>query len=319
MILLNYGLLLSLLFYVQIQNINAFLSVINCSWPCPNADDKCVITANNAACRYPSKNSWIMNATNESPIYTGASVSHPYLPCIPAPIPQLPLVTYNSTVLTQGQTIIDWPTSSLYRPLDNYLGNCDHQRLYCSSFGQDIKNPICRPRLKVGLSCASSNQCLSSYCYNYICSPRDKSNSSETDNDSSPQNLGEWSDDDDPSKSTKTIQIFASIFGIIGGLAFIIVGIIIYSRHKKRKKHKKTTDNKVHQSSLPVNELITTESQQKNKEEQFEFDFLSKEPTIIDLSSSSNSSRGNNNATIMTTDYIKKKLQKECSQPIDRS
>ncbi|KAI9481112.1 MAG: hypothetical protein EXX96DRAFT_649648 [Benjaminiella poitrasii] len=271
-------LLLTVIFSAFIQKINAALeiqySIINCTWPCPDNDDSCVITSNSTSCQKADDNSWVMSSPKKAPAYTGATVSIDLLPCISAPIPQLP-VAKDDANLTDEQTIIKWPVPNLRRPLDNYLGNCGHG-LYCSSSGEDSQTPVCRPKLEVGSPCTSSNQCSAGYCYDNICHPknedistaRNETHSHTTTNvNSNSHSSGEWSDNANSSMSATTVKILASVFGILGGLAIIVFGFIMWHRYRRRKvdNNLQATDN-----------FLRHESQ--DKEEQFATDFLSENP-----------------------------------------
>ncbi|KAI8645114.1 hypothetical protein BD408DRAFT_412263 [Parasitella parasitica] len=143
-------------------------SLIDCTWPCPNGADSCIITNDGARCGPKSGSQWLIPAADKSPIYTGAYAHRPLESCIPAPIPNLTHVDQGAAT-DASQSVILFPMQTeVDRPLDEYLGNCDGG-MYCSATGNDKTNPVCRIRLQPGSACASSNQCYSRNCENSVC------------------------------------------------------------------------------------------------------------------------------------------------------
>lgn len=184
-------------------------SLINCTWPCPNASDKCVITSSSASCRPFANNNWIMNSPTRAPIYTGATVTIPNQACIPVPIPQLP-VANSSAAPPAGQSIVYWPILNTTRRVqDDYMGNCGHS-LYCY-------HSVCVNRVVQGSQCISSNQCVYGFCSNSTCHPFTDGNRRRSD------------------RKTTVIAV-ASVFGVVGATIF---SALIYRYRKSIFKTKK--------------------------------------------------------------------------------
>ena len=200
--------------------------LINCSWPCPNPAQGCVITNTEAFCGNRESNRWMMNSVQKAPFFTGAYVSLKLQPCQIAPKPTLPLVSpaYNTT--TAGESVIQWPIPSLHRPYDAYLGNCGHG-LYCSSTGEDAANPVCRARLDISDSCISSNQCISRHCENNTCQPYD--NTTKKDQPYSKHIIHPH--------HTSTGHILAAVFGTFGAIFVATLCYFAYRHRKNKKQH----------------------------------------------------------------------------------
>ncbi|KAF1807590.1 hypothetical protein FB192DRAFT_1318604 [Mucor lusitanicus] len=244
-------------------------SVINCTWPCSDAAAECVVTPEGAGCQIVQGDKWILNSPKKAPVFTGSYVSRMTMPCIPAPIPQLPVATPNTTI-HPNQSIIEWPSWTLRRPLDFYLGNCGHD-LYCSSVGQDAGQPVCRQRLSVGSACQSSNQCHYGFCSDNVCHPKNES----------PTNDGHTHHANNMDRnSSKTGQILASVFGIVGALLFAGFGFFMYRRHRRRSViHQQppaypAASNINNSSSTSFNVNTVPLNSAGYKEEQFASDFL---------------------------------------------
>lgn len=200
-------------------------SLINCTWPCPNSSDKCTVTANGASCQPQTENTWVINSPRKAPIYTGAYVTIENVECIPVPIPELEIVKQNDTP-PEGFSIVNWPILNARRPQDYYLGNCGHL-LYCHQLN-DGAPPVCIDRLDYGESCDSSNQCANGFCYNNICHPSNETifNDGHTHNHT-------WTGNSENTPNRKTVEIVASIFGIVGAILFVVAGVLVYKRSKK--------------------------------------------------------------------------------------
>ncbi|KAK4517299.1 DNA repair protein rad14 [Mucor velutinosus] len=248
-------------------------SVINCTWPCFDDAARCVVTPEGASCQIAQGDSWILSSPEKAPVFTGSYVSRIALSCIPAPIPQLPMATQNTTV-NSNQTVIEWPPWNLRRPLDTYLGNCGHG-LYCSSVDKDANLPVCRQRLSVGSTCQSSNQCHYGFCSDYICHPKNES----------PTNDGHTHHSDNNSRNSdhmnsKTVQILASVFGTVCALLFAGIGFFMYRRHRRRSIINQqppvysTSNNTINNSSTSFSVNAVPFSSTGYKEEQFASDFL---------------------------------------------
>lgn len=175
-------------------------TLINCTWPCSNPTDICIVTTSNASCRpLTDNNSWIMTSPDKAPIYTGPTVTRSFQACIQVPIPLLPVIVSNqtNTTINGGQSMISWPiigNMTTKRVQDDYLGNCG-RTLYCH-------NSICFNRLNRGSSCKSSNQCAHGYCdSNGICrlltNDRHHGNGTVT-----------------------AVIVIASVFGVVGASVF---------------------------------------------------------------------------------------------------
>ncbi|GAN10552.1 hypothetical protein MAM1_0369d10095 [Mucor ambiguus] len=153
---------------VEAQQPQPQWSLIDCTWPCANGGDACVLTNEGAQCKAKTDPEWVIPAADKSPIYTGAYTHRPLQPCIAAPIPTLKHVDQGAAT-NAGQSVILFPMQAeADRPLDEYLGTCDGG-MYCSAAGDDKANPVCRIRLQPGSACASSNQCYSRNCENGVC------------------------------------------------------------------------------------------------------------------------------------------------------
>ncbi|KAI8979492.1 hypothetical protein BDF20DRAFT_869915 [Mycotypha africana] len=288
-------LLLHFSFAVRCQLIRK-LSLINCSWPCPDESDMCVITKAGGNCQQQTDNDWLLTTRRKAPVYTGPTVTIYLQPCLPAPFPELPPFKENMT-LKQGQSVIDWPSGTIHRPLDQYLGNCGHG-LYCSFTGVDSNSPVCRQRFDHGAFCVSSNQCLSSYCHDNICHP--KTDIISKDN----RTTDTMSDNQDssysaPETSRKTVIILGSIFGAVGVLACAAICYLLYRCHYRQKQV--TTNNEI---SIPIQKLSVVSSnnivsQSTLKEEQFVTDFLH-EDTQLQHSVSNNTAVSTNTLTYFT-------------------
>ncbi|KAI8645115.1 hypothetical protein BD408DRAFT_90248 [Parasitella parasitica] len=242
-------------------------SVINCTWPCFDNNAKCVVTPKSASCQIPLGDGWILGSPTKAPTFTGASVSKILSACIAAPNPQLPAASPNTNI-NSNQTIVQWPPWTLRRPLDSYMGNCGHN-LYCSSTGQDANQPVCRKRLSVGSMCYSSNQCRAGFCNDGVCHSKDE-DSTGTDYSHSRNNAH---------MSNKTIQILASVLGIIGALLFACISFYMYHRHRRvvNKNHDRVCsssgENTNSSSNFPDKSVVPVSSNSYN-EEQFASDFL---------------------------------------------
>lgn len=247
-------------------------TVINCTWPCFDDSASCVVTPESASCQIVQGNGWILNSPKKSPTFTGASVSKLLASCIPAPNPQLPTAAQD-TIITSNQTIIEWPSWTLRRPLDSYLGNCGHD-LYCSSAGDDATQPVCRRRLSVGSTCSSSNQCHASYCNDNVCHSKNEDTKNEGHTHDS-----NYSGRSNSHMNSKTIQILASVFGIVGALLFAGIGFFVYRRHRRRLSNKQdqayqAPNNNFNNSSNSFNVNVSPLNSNGYKEEQFASDFL---------------------------------------------
>jgi hypothetical protein len=246
--------------------------VINCTWPCFDGSASCVVTPESASCQIVHGDSWVLNSPKKSPTFTGASVSKVLVSCIPAPNPQLQAVTQD-TIITLNQTMIEWPSWALHRPLDAYLGNCGHD-LYCSSAGNDANQPVCRKRLSFGSACNSSNQCHAGYCNNNVCHSKNE----ETKNDDHFHDSN-CSDRINSHMSNKTTQILASVFGVVGVIIFAFIGFFMYYRHRRILSNKQdqiyqASNNNFKNSSGSFNINISSLNSNGYKEEQFASDFL---------------------------------------------
>lgn len=172
---LQFATLLSITSYIaaiqaqqEQQAVTPQWSLIDCTWPCANGADSCIITNEGAQCKAKTGPEWMIPAADKSPIYTGAYTNRPLQPCIPAPIPNLAHAEQGSAT-NAGQSVILFPMQTeTDRPLDEYLGTCNGG-MYCSAAGDDKANPVCRIRLQPGSTCASSNQCYSRNCENGVC------------------------------------------------------------------------------------------------------------------------------------------------------
>jgi hypothetical protein len=202
------------------------LVLINCSWPCPNPAQSCIVTSTNTSCgNRGSSDQWMMNSPKKSPFYTGAYITVNLQLCQPVPIPTLP--TTNSTATTGvGQSIIEWPIASKHKPQDEYLGNCGHG-LYCSSIGQDKLNPICRQKLDDLSPCNSSNQCLSRYCFDSLCQANN--NITKKGGETKHHNITQ------PTHNS-TGKIIAAVLGVFGAILVIALVFFIYRKRKHNKK-----------------------------------------------------------------------------------
>ncbi|CAO3630325.1 unnamed protein product [Mucor hiemalis] len=198
---------------------NAF---INCTWPCPDPKQGCIVTTTTAFCGSRVSDLWMINEPEKSPFYTGAYVSIELQPCQKVPIPPLPSAPLNTTA-KQGETIIQWPVASVRRPQDEYLGNCGHG-LYCSSSGQDKLYPVCRHRFELSLACNSSNQCLSRFCLDGVCQTINNS-TKKGDQTKEHHNYSH------PSHNS-TGHILAGVFGSFGAVIIGLAGFFIYRRQK---------------------------------------------------------------------------------------
>lgn len=158
----------------------AYPSLIDCSWPCPNPADGCIITNEGAHCAPRGANRWEIKHPLKAPVYTGRPVTRPMDRCQPAPMPQLPAGDI-ANIPNPGQSVIMWPMQPERRPLDEYLGNC-RGGLFCSSAGDDKANPVCRIRYQPGVSCVSSNQCYSGKCLDNVCQPGEDRDDDDDDN-----------------------------------------------------------------------------------------------------------------------------------------
>ncbi|KAL7309254.1 hypothetical protein PS15m_011362 [Mucor circinelloides] len=267
----GFALVIAIMAFTHIGSAITQNSVINCTWPCFDDAAKCVVTPEGASCQIVQGDSWILNSPKKAPVFTGSYISRAAMICVPAPIPQLPVATQNTTI-TSNQTVIEWPSWTLRRPLDSYLGNCGHD-LYCSSVGKDTNQPVCRQRLSVGASCNSSNQCHYGFCSDNVCHPKNE-------NPSDGGHNMHHSDDRNYNNghiNSKTIQILASVFGIVGALLFAGIGFFLYRRHRRRSINQQkpaysTPNNNANNSSFNVN--IVPLNNTGYKEEQFASDFL---------------------------------------------
>lgn len=245
-------------------------SVINCTWPCFDDTARCVVTPGGASCQIVQGDSWILHSSKKAPVFTGTYVSRAATSCIPAPIPQLPVATQNTTI-TSNETIIEWPPWTLRRPLDPYLGNCGHD-LYCSSVGDDATQPVCRQRLSVGSTCQSSNQCHYGFCSDTFCYPKNESPT----NNGHTHHMDRHSDD----VSNKSGQILAAVFGILGALLFAGIGFFMYRRHRRRSVNNQplpiypASSDMNNSSSTSFNVNTVPLGSAVYKEEQFASDFL---------------------------------------------
>ncbi|GAN10551.1 hypothetical protein MAM1_0369d10094 [Mucor ambiguus] len=250
-------------------------SVINCTWPCFDDAARCVVTPEGASCQIVQGDSWILNSPKKAPVFTGSYVTRNTVPCIPAPIPQLPVATQNTTI-NSNQTIIEWPPWTLRRPLDSYLGNCGHD-LYCSTVNEDANQPICRQRLSVGSTCQSSNQCHYGFCSDNVCHPKNEMPT----NDGHTHHASD-SDRNSGHMSSKTVHILASVFGIVGALLFAGIGFFVYRHYRRRSiiyrqspLYPTSNSNNINNSSATsFNVNAVPLSSTGYKEEQFASDFL---------------------------------------------
>ncbi|KAI8889172.1 hypothetical protein K501DRAFT_171260 [Backusella circina FSU 941] len=225
-------LLVFFLFIYQfvIADIQQYYVVINCSWPCPNISDTCILTRTSAQCQLKGDNEWNIITPSKSPVYTGAYSSVENHTCIPAPIPNLPIYQ-NSTVLTTGQTVIQWPIVETYKSLDNYLGNCKHG-MFCSSTGQDEARPICRRGYAPGSKCISSNQCKRGFCESGTC--HQKSTYTEKTGQSQQEERGR--------QTHNTIIIAATIVSILGAIVILLIVFTVVRYRRRRVKHSENKD-----------------------------------------------------------------------------
>lgn len=271
---IDFVLVIVILAFIHIACAITQSSVINCTWPCFDDAAKCIVTPEGASCQIVQGDSWILNSPHKAPVFTGSYVSRVALPCIPAPIPQLPVTTQNTTI-NANQTIIEWPSWTLRRPLDSYLGNCGHD-LYCSSMGQDASQPACRQRLSVGSTCRSSNQCHYGFCSDNVCHPKN-----ESPNNDGHTHHADGMDRNGGQMSSKTVQILASVFGIVGALLFAGIGFFMYRRHRRRSVlsqqslvYPPPSNNINNSSSTSFNVNTAPLNSTGYKEEQFASDFL---------------------------------------------
>lgn len=233
---MNYFIVVAIAFFTQHVGAAQY-SYIDCTWPCLNPSDKCVVTVQGASCGSRDITSWILNTPERSPYYTGAYVSIALQPCQPVPIPKLSSAPASNASTVIGQSVIMWPISNLHRPQDEYLGNCRHG-LYCSSFGQDKSNPVCRQKFALSSACVSPNQCSTGFCTNRTC----QYNYDATFGDG----RGRYGRQYDEAHYQKVGQVVAAVFGSLGALVVAVICFILYLRHKRNKKKAEEEDVVVH-------------------------------------------------------------------------
>lgn len=123
----------------------SFYKLTVCSPPCPALNIVYLLML--------SDRRWVMEHFNTSPVFTGDSATL-HQPCIFAPMPQVNLISSNSTNTKSNTTTnITWLPPDGIAPYDRYLSNCD-STTYCSL---DISQ--CIPRIEQGGVCNSTNQC----------------------------------------------------------------------------------------------------------------------------------------------------------------
>lgn len=144
----------------------SFYKLTVCSPPCSALYIVCLLIL--------SDRRWVMEHFNTSPVFTGDSATL-YQPCIFAPMPQVNLISSNSTNTKSNTTTnITWLPPDGIAPYDRYLSNCD-STTYCSL---DISQ--CIPRIEQGGVCNSTNQCANDHqCVSSRCNDVQKTWSNE--------------------------------------------------------------------------------------------------------------------------------------------
>lgn len=239
-------------------------SLINCTWPCPDPNDICIVTSKEANCQPYIENSWIILSPKKAPFYNGASVTVRNAECISAPIPQLPSAQQNQTP-PAGYSIIDWPINSTQRrPQDEYLGNCGHL-LYCLK-SNTTSSSVCVSRLGYDSACESSNQCAHGFCINNVCRPRND-NMHNNGNNSTNNGHSYGRHPSGNSVNRQTVEIIASVLGVVSAILFAGIGIFLYRRHvAARRNNSNILVNNSNANDNTIERVVV--------EQQFATDFL---------------------------------------------
>ncbi|CAO3649870.1 unnamed protein product [Cunninghamella blakesleeana] len=263
--------------------------IVDCKWPCPNPNSACIITNHSIQCQEKKNSQWIWIDIKKSPEYDG----EPALkgePCIT--IPQLSIPSSSLHYNQSYQTDVTWPPLDLLQPVDNYLSDCD-QQTYCSQ-------GICIPKLNVGDSCESSNQCIENHICQYKkCTPYQSSSTSppsSSSSSSSPSSSSNEILEKTIEENHKTIQI---ILGVVISLFVIAFILVVYYLYKKWYRPSSSSSKFNHHHKEIINENNENNNNNNNNDHQIipiqQVQHLSSNVNRSSSSSSSSSSSPSNN------------------------
>ncbi|CDH49820.1 predicted protein [Lichtheimia corymbifera JMRC:FSU:9682] len=218
--------------------------VVNCTWPCADSSQVCVVSATTIECRPQHNSQWVLKQPNQSPVFVG-EIARWHTPCVTSPNPTLHYLSEDTAHIKANQSIIPWPPADTDRPLDSHLSDCEPST-FC-----DLDTGICVDRLEEDATCDSTNQCNNSL----LCIQNKCTNVSLDGNE-----------DDPPSNGTNKVHIaIIVVVVVVAVLAIASIAGIVYYRRKVRMLKSKGDPNDPFSNTITMQPIPSQQQQQQQQ------------------------------------------------------